>query len=68
MQGAQSNYLPQCGFCEGLWPTELHVHAYARVRACMCERVCVCACAYVSACVVYLFVRFCVRVRVYAYV
>ena len=53
-RGIQSNYLPQCGLCEGPWPSELHLY----VRVCACVRVralhvCVHACIYgcVHACV-----------------
>jgi len=41
----QSNYLPQCDLCKGLWPSELHAHAH--VRAYVCVHACVCTCEYV---------------------
>ena len=59
----QSNYLPQCDLCEGLWPSELHAHAH--VRAYVCVHACVCTCEYVCVYVrVCTFV--CVRIRVRA--
>ena len=79
-RATQSNYLPQCDLCEGLWPSELHVHAcvhartYACVYMCACVhvRACVCACAYVCVCTSHTCcvqcIRACVCVRLFTYV
>jgi len=78
----QSNYLPQCNLCEGLWPSELHVHARVqartcacvRVRSCVCVRACMCVCMRIHACVCILLGTYvcacvrCVLVFVYVYV
>jgi hypothetical protein len=52
-----------------LWPSELHLHVYARTYlcACVCVRTCVCLCVHMRVCMC-MYVRICVRVCVCAYV